>query len=104
MRALLAENGGSGAQEIIDWVVYRKLRGIIVYPVEDEHRCSNHKGEVLPDALLVPRGTTALQLAAKVHTELAQKFVGAFDVRRKIRVGAEHPLEDGDVIKISASR
>lgn len=104
MRAILAENGGSGVQEIIDWVVYRKLKGIIVYPVEDEHRLSNHKGEVLPDALLVPQGTTALQLAARVHTDLANKFVGAVDVRKKIRVGAEHALADRDVIKISASR
>ena len=85
-------------------MVYQKLRGIVVYPVEDEHRFSNHKGEVLPDALLVPQGTTALQLAAKVHTDLANKFVGAVDARRKIRVGAEHPLSDGDVIKIAASR
>jgi len=104
MRAILAENNGSGVQEIIDWVVYQKLKGIIVYPVEDEHRLSNHKGDVLPDALLVPQGTTALQLAAKVHTDLANKFVGAVDVRRKMRVGAEHALADRDVIKISASR
>ncbi len=104
MRAILAQNNGSGVQEIIDWVVYRKLKGIIVYPVEDEHRFSNHKGDVLPDALLVPQGTTALQLAAKVHTDLANRFVGAVDVRRKMRVGAEHALADRDVIKISASR
>ncbi len=103
MRAVLSENGGSGVQQIIDWVVYSRLGGIIVYPVEDEHRCSNHKGEVLPDAFLVPRGTTARQLAGMVHTDLAQKFIGAIDVRRHLRVGAEHPLENGDVIKIVAS-
>lgn len=104
MRAILTQNNGSGVQEIIDWIVYQKLKGIIVYPVEDEHRFSNHKGDVLPDALLVPQGTTALQLAAKVHTDLANKFVGAVDARKKIRVGAEHALADRDVIKISASR
>lgn len=104
MKAFMEKNGGSGVQQIIDWIVYQKMRGIIVYPVEDEHRCSNHKGEVLPDAFLVQKGTTALQLAGMVHTELAQKFVGAFDVRKKIRVGAEHALADGDVIKIAASR
>jgi len=104
MKAVLSENSGSGVQQAIDWVVYHRLHGIIVYPVEDEHKCSNHKGDVLPDALLVPKGTTAVQLAGMVHTELAQKFVGAFDVKRKIRVGAEHLLSDGDVIKIAASR
>jgi len=104
MAAFLAANGGSGVQEVIDWVVYRKLRGIIVYPVEDEHRVSNHKGEVLPDAFLVPKGTTAHQLAGMVHSDLASRFIGAIDVKRHIRVGAGHVLEDGDVIKIVAGR
>jgi ribosome-binding ATPase YchF (GTP1/OBG family) len=103
MGAVLSENHGTGVQQIIDWIVYQKMRAIVVYPVEDEHRCSNHKGEVLPDAYLVPRGTTAHQLASMVHTELAQKFVGAIDVRRRIRVGAEHVLSDVEVIMILAS-
>src|SRR3989338_7119047 len=53
--AFLSSNKGSGVQQIIDWAAYTKLRGIVVYPVEDEHRCSNHKGDVLPDAFLVPQ-------------------------------------------------
>jgi len=104
MNSVLLENSGSGVQKIIDWVVYEKLKGIIVYPVEDEHRYTNHKGEILPDAFLVPSGTTAIELAAKVHTDLAQKFIGAFDVKRKMRVGASHVLSDGDVVKIIAGR
>lgn len=104
MKRVLAENNGSGVQQIIDYVVYQHLECIVVYPVEDEHKYSNNKGEVLPDAFLVPRGTTALQLAAMVHTDLAHKFIGAVDCRRHIRVGAEHPLENGDIIKIVAGR
>jgi ribosome-binding ATPase YchF (GTP1/OBG family) len=104
IRAFLEKNHGSGVQQIIDWVVYSKLKGIVVYPVEDEHRFSNHKGEVLPDALLVQHGTTAIQLAEKVHSDLAKKFIGAIDVKRKMRVGASHVLGNGDVIKILASR
>ncbi len=104
MRGFLSENGGSGVQGIVDWVVYEKLQCMVVYPVEDEHHCTNHKGEILPDALLVTKGTTAVQLASMVHTDLAQKFIGAFDVKRKIRVGADHALANGDVIKIIAGR
>ena len=104
MKAVLDENGGSGVQEIVDYIVYKKLDCIVVYPVEDEHRYCNNKGDVLPDAFLVPRGTTVIDLAAKVHTELAHKFVGAIDGRRHIRVGADHQLQDGDVIKIIAAR
>ena len=104
MRRVLAGNGGSGVQQIIDYIVYQHLNCIIVYPVEDEHKYSNNKGEVLPDAYLVQKGTTALQLAAMVHTDLARKFIGAIDCRRHIRVGAEHTLESGDIIKIIAGR
>lgn len=104
MRKVLVEHGGSGVQQIIDYVVYKHLKCIVVYPVEDEHKYSNNKGEVLPDAFLVPQGTTALQLAAMVHTDLAHKFIGAVDCRRHIRVGAEHALQNGDIIKIVAGR
>ena len=104
MRTVLKENNGTGVQEAIDYAVYENLKGIIVYPVEDEHKCTNNKGDVLPDAFLVPKGTTAVKLAAMVHTDLANKFIGAIDVKRRIRVGADHELENGDVIKIIASR
>jgi ribosome-binding ATPase YchF (GTP1/OBG family) len=104
MEALLAKNAGSGVQEIVDHIVYRKLDCIVVYPVEDEHRFCNNKGEVLPDAFLVPRGTRVIDLAAKVHTELAHKFIGAIDARKHMKVGADHVLADGDVIKIIAGR
>ncbi len=104
MNVVLQQNNGSGVQEIIDWIVYKKLKGIIVYPVEDEHRYSNHKGDVLPDAILVPTGTTAHQLAGMVHTDLASRFIGAIDVKRRIRVGADHALKDGDVVKIISGR
>ncbi|MCX6773077.1 MAG: YchF-related putative GTPase [Candidatus Micrarchaeota archaeon] len=104
MAAFVFANGGSGVQEIIDYVVYKKLKGIVVFPVEDEHKFTNHKGEVLPDAFLVPQGTTVHQLAGMVHTDLANKFIGAVDVKRKMRVGADHALANGDVIKIVAGR
>jgi ribosome-binding ATPase YchF (GTP1/OBG family) len=104
VRKVLRENGGSGVQQIIDYVVYRHLDCIVVYPVEDEHKYSNNKGDVLPDAFLVPKGTTALQLAAMVHTDLAHKFIGAVDCRRHTRVGAGHALGSGDIIKIIAGR
>ncbi|MCX8194557.1 MAG: YchF-related putative GTPase [Candidatus Micrarchaeota archaeon] len=102
--AFLKAHKSSGVQEIIDWAVYKKMGAIVVYPVEDEHRLSNHKGEILPDAFLVPKGTTARQLAGMVHSELAAKFIGAIDVKRKTRIGADHLLGDGDVIKIIAGR
>jgi ribosome-binding ATPase len=73
---------------------------IVVYPVEDENRFTDKNGNVLPDAYLLSKDTTAKELAGKVHEQLGKGFLYAIDVRSKQRVGAEYKLRDGDVIKI----
>jgi ribosome-interacting GTPase 1 len=44
-----------------------------------------------------------LQLAEKIHTDLAKNFVCGINCRTHMRVGKEHALEDGDIIKIVAN-
>ena len=75
---------------------------IVVYPVEDEHHLTDKEGRVLPDAHLIPRGSTAKDLAYKVHTDLGDHFIRAIDARSKRVIGADHILNDGDVISIVA--
>jgi len=104
MKVFLEQGGGSGVQEIIDWIVYQKLGGIIVYPVEDEHKLTDHEGNVLPDAYLVRRGSTARDLAYKVHTDLGENFIRAINVRTQRAVGHDHVLEDGDIMTIVSRR
>lgn len=101
---LMERLGSSGVQQAIEYAVFDLLGMIAVYPVEDETKFANSKGEVLPDAHLVKRGTTAKELAARVHTDLAQKFIGAYDCKRKIQIAGSHPLHNGDVIKIIAGK
>jgi ribosome-binding ATPase YchF (GTP1/OBG family) len=60
---------------------------------------SDTKGNVLPDVYLVKKGTTMKELAAKVHTEMADKFIGGIGADRK-KLGADHVLQDGDVVEI----
>ena len=38
------------------------LDNIVVYPVEDENKYTDHFGNVLPDAVLMKKGSTALDL------------------------------------------
>jgi ribosome-binding ATPase YchF (GTP1/OBG family) len=76
------------------------LKLIVVYPVEDEIKLTDKKGNVLPDARLVPRDSTAKDLARLIHEELAKGFLYAIDVRTRNRLGAEHKLKNNDVIKI----
>jgi len=102
VRAFLARFGSTGVQRCVEQVVFRLLDRIVVYPVEDETHWTDKKGNVLPDAFLVPRGSTAKDLAARVHTDLASHFIRAIDGRTKMVVGADHALKDGDVVKIVA--
>ena len=94
---------GTGVQELINKAVFEQLRLIVVYPVEDENKFSDHFGKVLPDAILMESGSTNLDLAAKVHTDLAKNFICAIDARTKMRLGKEYVLKDGDVLKIVAN-
>jgi ribosome-binding ATPase YchF (GTP1/OBG family) len=82
--------------------VFKLLDLIVVFPVEDETHWTDKKGNVLPDAFLVPHGSTAADVAFKVHTDLGKHFIRAIDGRTKMVVGREHPVRDGDVIKIVA--
>ncbi|MFC2174723.1 redox-regulated ATPase YchF [archaeon] len=100
IKSLLAKFGNTGVQQAIDEAAYKLLDLIVVYPVEDENKLTDKKGRVLPDAYLVPKGSTALDLAYKVHTDIGEKFIGAVDARTKKRVGKDYELKDGDVIRI----
>jgi ribosome-binding ATPase YchF (GTP1/OBG family) len=97
---LLHNYGSTGVQESINNACFGALKLIAVYPVEDEARLSDKKGNILPDVRLLKQGSTALQLAETVHGELAKGFLHAIDARTKQRIGADHNLKDGDVIKI----
>ncbi len=98
---VLTKYGSTGVQRCIDEAV-RMLDLIVVYPVEDEHHLTDKEGRVLPDAHLVPRGSTAKDLAYKVHTELGDHFIRAIDAHTHRIIGADHPLKDGDIISIIA--
>jgi ribosome-binding ATPase YchF (GTP1/OBG family) len=90
----------TGVQEIINTVVFKTLNNIIVYPVEDENKYTNHFGDVLPDAFLMPQGSTPLDLAKKIHTDIADNMLYAIDARKKMRISKDYILKNNDIIKI----
>ena len=104
IRNILGRFKGTGVQKCIEEAVFKLLDLIVLYPVEDEHKFTDHDGRVLPDAYLLKRGSTAKDLAYKVHTELGDNFIRAADGRTKRIIGADHELRDGDIIKIIANR
>jgi len=101
---ILLRYGTTGVQEAINMAYFRLLTMIVVYPVEDVEKLTNHKGQVLPDAYVVPYGTTARQLAYLIHTEIGESFIYAVEAREKKRIGEDHVLKDRDVISIVSAR
>ena len=94
---------GSGVQKLINQVYLELLENIVVYPVEDENKFSDHFGNALPDAILMKKGSSAKGLAAHIHTDIADKMLYAIDARTKIRLAKDYILKDNDVIKIVSS-
>ena len=104
MKENMDKYGGTGVQACLEKAAFEMLDLITVYPVEDENKYTDHFGRVLPDAYLLPRGSTARDLAYKVHTELGEKFIRAVNAKTKRTVGADYVLLDGDVIRIVANK
>ena len=96
--------GSTGIQEAINKAFYTLLNSIVVYPVEDAEKLSDHQGRVLPDCYLVPRGTTAKQFASIIHSDLGESFIFAIDAKTRKRLGEAHELSENDVIQIVAAK
>jgi len=101
---ILFKYGSTGVQEAINTAYFKLLNMILVYPVEDLEHLSDHNGRVLPDAYLVPYGTTARELAYLIHTELGESFIYAMEARERKRVGEDYILKDRDVISIVSAK
>ncbi len=80
--------------------VFDFLKFITAYPVENEHHFSDSKGNILPDAFLLPPQATALDLAFSIHTDIGSRFLGAIDCKTGKKLGKESKLKDGDIVKI----
>ncbi|MEM3372621.1 MAG: GTPase [Candidatus Aenigmatarchaeota archaeon] len=84
---------------LTDFVI-NKMNYIVVFPVEDEHKLSDSKGNILPDAILLKKGSNAIDLANAIHSELGKNLITAIDVKRKINISKTDELKHLDVIKL----
>jgi len=101
---ILDKYGSTGVQDAINAAFSELLKMITVYPVEDPDKLTDHYGRVLPEARLVPSGTTARDLAYMIHTELGESFIYAVDARTKRRLGEGYVLKDKDIISIVSAK
>ncbi|KDE58865.1 translation-associated GTPase [Halostagnicola sp. A56] len=96
----MADWNGTGVQQALDYAVYDLLEYITAYPVEDASKWSDGSGNVLPDAFLLPDGSTPVDLAYAVHSDIGDGYLHAVDAKSSREIADTHELEEGDVVKI----
>ena len=97
---ILDKYGSTGVQDALNYGIFELLNRIVVYPVQDEHKYTDQKGNVLPDGILVPKGAVPKELAYLVHSDIGDNFMHAVDARKNMRIAADYELQDKDVISI----
>ncbi len=100
---VLEKYGSTGIQEVLDKAVFELLKCIAVFPVANS-KLSDKDGRILPDCMLVPDSTTALDFAYKVHTDIGKNFVRAVNMKTKQVVGKGYLVKNRDVIEIATSK
>jgi hypothetical protein len=90
----------TGVDLAMSIAIFKLMKMNVVYPVEDTKRYSDSKGNVLPDAYMLPQGTTPRDLAKEVHSHLAENFLYAIDAISGFRLPNDYALRDRDVISI----
>ena len=97
---VLAPEGSTGVQDCINSSFFKLLNMIVVFPVEDPEKWTNHAGQVLPDAILVQKGSTLKDLALKIHTDLGEHLLYGVNGRNSMRLGEGYILNNGDIVSI----
>ncbi len=98
IRKVMHEFGSTGVQNVLNHVVFDVLKYVAIYPAGS--KLEDSKGNVLPDCFLMPPGSTALDFAFRLHSDIGRDFVKAVDVRTKKAVGKDYILKSGDGLEI----
>ncbi len=91
---------GTGVQEVLNTAVFKLLNYITVFPVDSASKLTDGEGRVLPDCFLLPKGSTALDLAYFLHTDFGDNFIKAIDARSKRALGKSYELKHRDALEI----
>ena len=96
---VLEKFGSTGVQKMLEKAVFEKLNYIAIFPGGTK-KLTDSEGRVLPDCFLMPPGTTALDFAFRLHTDIGNGFIRAINVKSRQMIGKEHVLQSGDVVEI----
>jgi hypothetical protein len=91
--------GSTGVQEVLNKTVFELLKYICVFPAS-ANKLGDSKGNILPDCFLLKDGSTALDFAYTIHSDLGDKFIKAINARTKQAVGKEYKVKNRDGLEI----
>ena len=100
---ILKKIESTGVQQTIEKAVFDILKYIAIFP-GGVNNLEDHHGNVLPDCFLLKQGSTALDFAYNIHSDIGDKFIRAIDVKTKMTIGKEHILNNRDVIEIITAK
>ncbi|WP_284009857.1 redox-regulated ATPase YchF [Haloarcula pelagica] len=100
IRDVMGQWGGTGVQQALDTAVYDLLEYFTAYPVQNDTNWTDGQGNILPDAFLLPQGSTPKDLAYAVHSDIGDGYIHAVDARKEMRISDSEELGEGSVIKI----
>ncbi|MBN2151042.1 MAG: redox-regulated ATPase YchF [Candidatus Lokiarchaeota archaeon] len=96
--------GSTGVQAGLDKAIFDVLEYIYVYPVADQNKFCDKDGRILPDVFLVKKGSRLIDVAGKIHTDLAEGFVHGVNARDKRRLGEDYEVQPDDVVRIVSAK
>ncbi|MBU1974908.1 MAG: redox-regulated ATPase YchF [Nanoarchaeota archaeon] len=100
---ILDKFGSTGIQDVLNDAIFKLLKYIAIFP-GGVNKLEDKDGNVLPDCFLIKDGSTALDFAYKIHTDLGDKFIRAIHVKKKLTIGKDHVLHNLDVIEIISNK
>jgi len=102
---IMGEYMRTGVQFAINVTVFKLLKMNSIYPVTIPEKLSDKNGRVLPDLILLKDGSTIVDLAKEIHSDLTKGLLYGKDLRYNLRVPTNYQLRDRDVISlVSASK
>jgi ribosome-binding ATPase YchF (GTP1/OBG family) len=98
IQELMTTFGSTGVQAVLNLAIFDVLKYVAIYPAGA--KLSDSKGNVLPDCYLMPPGSTALDFAYRLHSDIGRDFVKAMHIKTKQAVGKDYVLQSGDGLEI----
>jgi len=99
---ILIKFQSTGLQNTLNFVVFKILDNIAIHP-GGANKLEDSKGNVLPDCFLMKKGSTALDFAFRLHTDIGKGFIKAIKVKTKEVIGKDYTLENLDIIEIKTN-